>query len=126
MKTILRELLRNIRGRIELLILTLFAYDEEAHYFSYTDKIDVAGLQRLTERLHDALVPVSPRAEFQVRLKENLLAAASQRLAAERESRVAALRRRWMLIGAAAGSLSMLSVAGIVAAVLLHQRTIRL
>jgi hypothetical protein len=31
-----------------------------------------------------------------------------------------------MLIGAAAGSLSMLSVAGIVAAVLLHQRIIRL
>ena len=126
MKTILRNLLRNVRARIELLILTLFAYDGEVDYFPYTKKIDVAGLQRLTERLHDALVPVSPRAEFQARLKENLLAAASQRLAAEREGRIAALRRRWMLIGAAAGSLSMLSVAGIVAAVLLHQRTIRL
>ncbi|MCS7261397.1 MAG: hypothetical protein NZ765_11590 [Anaerolineae bacterium] len=126
MKTILRELLRSVRARIELLILTLFAYDGEVDYSPYAEKVDVAGLQRLTERLHAALVPVSPRAEFQARLKESLLAAASQRLAAERESRIAALRRRWMLIGAAAGSLSMLSVAGIVAAVLLHQRTIRL
>lgn len=126
MKMILRKMLRSVRARIELWFLTLFAYDAEADYFPYTEKIDVAGLQRLTERLHDALVPVSPRAEFRARLKENLLAAASQRLAAERESRIAALRRRWMLIGAAAGSLSMLSVAGIVAAVLLHQRTIRL
>ncbi|MGQ9501553.1 MAG: hypothetical protein ACUVSF_12815 [Anaerolineae bacterium] len=125
MKAILRKLVRSVRARIELLILTLFAYDEEEDYF-YTEKIDIAGLQQLTERLHDTLVPVSPRAEFQARLKESLLAAASQRLAAERESRVAALRRRWMLIGAAAGSLSMLSVAGIIAAVLLHQRTIRL
>lgn len=125
MKAILRKLVRSIRARIELLILALFAYDEEEDYF-YTEKIDIAGLQQLTERLHDALVPVSPRAEFQARLKESLLAAASQRLAAERESRVAALRRRWMLIGAAAGSLSMLSVAGIIAAVLLHQRTLRL
>ncbi len=126
MKTILRGLIKSIRTRIELLILTPFVYEGEVDYFPYTEKIDVAGLQRLTERLHDALVPVSPRAEFRARLKENLLAAASQRLAAERESRIAALRRRWMLIGAAAGSLSMLSVAGIVAAVLLHQRTIRL
>ncbi|MGQ9786265.1 MAG: hypothetical protein ACUVSJ_07380, partial [Anaerolineae bacterium] len=103
MKAILRKLVRSVRARIELLILTLFAYDEEEDYF-YTEKIDIAGLQQLTERLHDTLVPVSPRAEFQARLKESLLAAASQRLAAERESRVAALRRRWMLIGAAAGS----------------------
>lgn len=125
MKIILREMLRSLRARIELWILTLLGYDAEADYF-YMEKIDVAGLQRLTERLHDTLVPISPRAEFRARLKESLLAAASQRLAAERQSRIAALRRRWMLIGAAAGSLSMLSVAGIVAAVLLHQRTIRL
>ncbi|PWH19321.1 MAG: hypothetical protein DDG58_05125 [Ardenticatenia bacterium] len=126
MKTILRELIRNIQTRINLLILMLFADDGEGDHLPYTERVDVASLQRLTERLHDALVPVSPRADFQARLKESLLAAASQRLAAERESRIAALRRRWMLIGAAAGSLSMLSVAGIVAAVLLHQRTIRL
>jgi|YNPNPStandDraft_1061719.scaffolds.fasta_scaffold13545_3 hypothetical protein len=126
MKTILQELTRRIRARIDYLTLTLFAEDEEADYLPSAERIDVTSLRRLTERLHDTLVPVSPRADFQARLKESLLAAASQRLAAEREGRIAALRRRWMLIGAAAGSLSMLSVAGIVAAVLLHQRTIRL
>jgi len=126
MKTILREMIRNIQARMNLLILMLFADDGEEDYIPYAERVDIASLRQLTERLHDALVPVSPRTDFQARLKESLLAAASQRLAAERESRIAALRRRWMLIGAAAGSLSMLSVAGIVAAVLLHQRTIRL
>jgi|GEM_PF-3297191 len=126
MKTILREMIRNIQARMNLLILMLFADDGEEDYIPYAERVDIASLRQLTERLHDALVPVSPRTDFQARLKESLLAAASQRLAAERESRIAVLRRRWMLIGAAAGSLSMLSVAGIVAAVLLHQRTIRL
>jgi len=126
MKTTLREMIRGVYARINLFILMLFAEDGEGDYLPYTKRVDVASLRQLTERLHEALVPVSPREEFRARLKENLLAAASQRLAAERESRIAALRRRWVLIGAAAGSLSMLSVAGIVAAVLLHQRIIRL
>ncbi len=122
----MRDLAGKIKARIDSLTFVLFEDDKEARYLPPAERIDVARLRSLTEHLQKTLVPVPPRAEFRSRLKESLIAAASQRMAAERESRVAALRRRWMLIGAAAGSLSMLSVAGIIAAVLLHQRTIRL
>jgi len=91
---------------------------------SPADQARVAQLTHMVGRLKVVCVPVTPRSDFQARLKERLLAAASQRLAAEKESRISALRNRWVLIGAAAASA--LSVAGIVAAVLFHQRTIRL
>jgi hypothetical protein len=79
----------------------------------------------LSGQIKDVLVPVPHRPAFQAKLRASLLAAASQRLAVQQmESRVSFWRRRWILVGAAAGSV--LWVAGIVAALLVHQRTIRL
>lgn len=123
MRARVRKVTESIRARVNYLTDTSF--DDEADFgLPSVEPDDVPRLSQLAGQLAGVLAPVSPRPAFEARLKESLLAAASQRLAAERESRVSALRRRWVLIGAAAGSV--MSVAGIVAAVLLHQRTIRL
>jgi arginine/ornithine N-succinyltransferase beta subunit len=123
MRTRIRKVTESIKARVNYLTDTSFA-DEDDLGIPPVDYEDVTRLSQLAGQVAGALAPVPPRPAFQARLKESLLAASSQRLAAERESRVSALRRRWVLIGAAAGSV--MSVAGIVAAVLLHQRTIRL
>ena len=123
MRARVRGVTESLKARVSYLTDTSF--DDEADVgLPAVEPEDVPRLSQLAGQLASVLAPVSPRPAFEARLRESLLAAASQRLAAERESRVAALRRRWMLIGAAAGSV--MSVAGIVAAVLLHQRTIRL
>jgi hypothetical protein len=123
MRTRIRKVTESIKARVNYLTDTSFD-DEDDLGIPPVDYGDVTRLSQLAGQVAGVLAPVPPRAAFQARLKESLLAAASQRLAAEREGRVSALRRRWVLIAAAAGSV--MSVAGIVAAVLLHQRTIRL
>ena len=123
MRVRVRKVTESIRARMNYLTDTS-SDDEDDLRLPSVDPHDLPRLSRLAGELAGVLEPVCPRPAFQVRLKESLLAAASQRLAAERESRVSELRRRWVFIGAAAGS--MVSLAGIVAAVLLHQRAIRL
>jgi len=123
MRARVRGVTESLKARVSYLTDTSF--DDEADVgLPAVEPEDVPRLSQLAGQLANVLSPVAPRPAFEARLRESLLAAASQRLAAERESRVSALRRRWVLIGAAAGSV--MSVAGIVAAVLLHQRTIRL
>ena len=84
---------------------------------------ELAPLLRIVERVRAVLVPMEPAPEFEAALKQGLLAAAIQR-AEEQKSvkRVPFLRRRGFIIGAAVGSV--LSVAGIIAALLLRQRPI--
>ncbi len=84
---------------------------------------ELAPLLRIAERVKAALVPVRPSPAFEAGLKQDLLAAAVQRAdARESEKRFTFLRRRGVLIGAAVGSV--LSVVGIVVALLWRQRSI--
>jgi hypothetical protein len=85
-------------------------------------RAELKPLLRIAERVRAALVPVRPSPAFEAGLKQDLIEAAIQR-AEERENkkRVSFIRRRGVLIGAAAIG-SVLSVAGIVAALLLRQR----
>jgi len=87
-------------------------------------RAELTPLLRVAEQIKSALVPVAPSPAFEAGLKKDLLGAAIKR-AEEREEkrRVSVLRRRGVLIGAAAVG-SALSVAGIVAALLLRQRAI--
>jgi hypothetical protein len=89
---------------------------------AYRDEL--SPLLRIAERVRAALVPVAPAPAFEAGLKQDLLAAAIQR--AERrdaEPKASFLRRRGVLIGAAAIG-SALSVAGIIAALLWRQRSV--
>jgi len=123
MRTAMKKVVESATARLGWLIGPSLN-DVDGLSLSPADQAQVAQLTHMVGRLKEVCVPVTPRSDFQARLKERLLAAASQRLAAEKESRVSALRNRWVLVGAAAASA--LSVAGIVAAVLFHQRIIRL
>ena len=84
---------------------------------------ELGPLLRIADRVKAALSPVVVSSEFEASLKQDLLEAALQR-AEEREHRkqVSFLRPRGVLIGAAVGSV--LSVAGIITALLLRQRSI--
>ncbi len=85
-------------------------------------RAELTPLLGVAERVKAALVPVAPSPAFEAGLKQDLLAAAIKRAEEKEEKkRVSFLRRRWVLIGAAAVG-SALSVAGIVAALLLRQR----
>jgi hypothetical protein len=88
-------------------------------------RAELAPLLRVAERVKAALVPVAASPAFEAALRQDLLAAAVQRTK-EREQtkskRIAFLRRREVLIGAAVGSA--LSVLGILAALLWRQRSI--
>jgi len=85
-------------------------------------RAELTPLLGVAERVKAALVPVSASAAFEASLKQDLLAAAIKRAEEEEEkTRGSFLRRRGVLIGAAAVG-SALSVAGIVAALLLRQR----
>ena len=88
-----------------------------------TYKEELGPLLRIADQVKAALLPVAASSEFEAGLKQDLLEAAIQR-AEEREQRqqVSFLRRRGLLIGAAVGSV--LSVAGIITALLLRQRSI--
>ena len=82
----------------------------------------LAGLLPVAARVKQALKPVAPSPAFEARLRESLLAAAIRRAEERRQgSRDSFMQRRWVLIGAAAGSI--LSVVGVVAAVLWRQRS---
>ena len=124
MRTRIEQIVESIMARADRLIGMSFN-GEDSLSLSPVDQAELVSLTQLAGQVKNALVPVTHRPAFQARLKESLLAAASQRLAVQQmKSRVSFWRRRWVLIGAAAGSA--LSVAGIVAAFLVHQRTIRL
>jgi hypothetical protein len=71
------------------------------------------------------MTPIEVRAEFRAKLKKELMARANQLVEENRieAKQVPLFHRRWVIIGAAAGSV-VLSVAGIVAAVLLRQRSV--
>ncbi len=87
-------------------------------------RAELTPLLGIAERVKAVLVPVTPSPAFEAGLKQDLLAAAIKRAEEEEEKkRVSFLRRRGVLIGAAAVG-SALSVAGIVAALLLRQRAI--
>ncbi|GAB4535773.1 MAG: hypothetical protein Kow0063_20410 [Anaerolineae bacterium] len=82
----------------------------------------LAPLLRIAEQVKTVLVPVEASPAFEAGLKQDLLAAAIQRAEERRDrKRISILRRRGVLIGAAAVG-SVLSVAGIIAALLLRQR----
>jgi hypothetical protein len=87
-------------------------------------RTELAPLLRIAERVKAALVAVEPAPAFEAGLRQDLMKAAIRR-AEERENkrRIFRLRRRGILIGAAAVG-SALSVAGIVAALLLRQRAL--
>jgi hypothetical protein len=83
---------------------------------------ELTPLLGIAERVKAALVPVEPSPAFEAGLKKDLLAAAIQRAEEEgQKKRISFLHRRGVLIGAAAVG-SALSVAGIIAALLLRQR----
>jgi hypothetical protein len=85
-------------------------------------RAELTPLLGIAERVKAALVPVTPSPAFEAGLKQDLLEAAIQRAEEKEEKkRVSFLRRRGVLIGAAAVG-SALSVAGIIAALLLRQR----
>jgi hypothetical protein len=88
------------------------------------DRAQLEVLLSIADQLKRVLTPVAPRPDFESRLRESLLAAAVQRSTLSgRNGRAPGLvRRRWVLIGAAAGSL--LSMAGIITAVILRQRSV--
>lgn len=84
---------------------------------------ELAPLLRIAERVKAVLAPVTPSPAFEAGLKQDLLAAALQRSEEQKEEKqVFFLRRRGVLIGAAVGSV--LSVVGIIAALLWRQRSI--
>lgn len=85
-------------------------------------RAELTPLLGIAERVKAALVPVTPSPAFEAGLKQDLLEAAIQRAEEKEEKkRVSFLRRRGVLIGAAVVG-SALSVAGIIAALLLRQR----
>ena len=87
-------------------------------------RAELGPLLRIAERVKGVLVPVTLSPAFESGLKQELLATATQRAEEQGQGRkVSFLRRRGVLIGAAAVG-SVLSVAGIVAALLLRQRSI--
>jgi hypothetical protein len=83
---------------------------------------ELAPLLQIAEQVKTTLIPVTPSPAFEAGLKQDLVTAAIQRVE-ERSNKkqVSLLRRRGVLIGAAAVG-SALSVAGIVAALLWRQR----
>ena len=89
-----------------------------------THQVELAPLLQIAERLNKTLKPVTPAPAFKTRLRQELLATAARR-AEERgiEKQVPFLRRKEVVIGVAAVIGSVLSVAGIVAALLWRQRS---
>ena len=87
-------------------------------------RAELAPLLRVAERVKTALVPVTASPSFEAALRRDLLTAAARHAHEHTEikrKRSAFLRRREVLIGAAVGSA--LSVLGILAALLLRQRS---
>jgi hypothetical protein len=97
--------------------------DQDDLLLSPADQAEVTSLLRLSQRLKETLAPVAPSLAFRQQLRGSLISTAVERAGERaRDSHIPFLRRRWVLIGAAAGSV--LSVAGIVAAILLRHRSV--
>ena len=89
-----------------------------------TYRAELAPLLGIAERLKAALIAVEPATAFEAGLRQDLMKAAIKRAEEkEKRRRIPRLRRRGILIGAAAVG-SALSVAGIIAALLLRQRAL--
>ena len=115
-----RQLIRIIADHSDRLVRD--KADERGKALSPAELSEVAPFLQLNERLKKTLIPVTSSAEFRANLKDSLMANAAQRQSLTPGSaRIPPLQRKWVIIGAAAGSA--ISVAGIVAAVLLHQRS---
>jgi F0F1-type ATP synthase membrane subunit c/vacuolar-type H+-ATPase subunit K len=83
---------------------------------------ELASLLQVAQQIKRVLVPVTPSPEFETGLKRDLLAAALQRANAKpTKQQTSLLYRRRFLIGAAIGSA--ISLVGIIAALLLRQRS---
>jgi hypothetical protein len=89
-----------------------------------TYRAELEPLLQIAERVKAVLVAVEPAPTFEAGLRQDLMAAAIRRAEEqEKQRRIFRLRRRGILIGAAAVG-SALSVAGLVAALLLRQRAL--
>ena len=96
--------------------------DDDLTHLEARDAAEIGPYMHLTSQLQAAMKPVSPPMEFRSRLKNELVAAAVKKNApVVRVESPPIWQNRWVLAGAAAGSV--LSVAGVVMAVLLHQRS---
>ncbi len=86
---------------------------------------EIETFLQLSRQLHETIKPTHPDPVFRARLKGELMTAIGSR-SEEREMAIikaAANPHRWVWVGAAAGSM-VLSVAGVIAALLLHQRAV--
>ena len=105
-------------------LISTKTWDEDQMKRLPARQVELAPLLQIAERLNRALKPVTPASAFKTRLRQELLATAARR-AEERgiEKQVPFLRRKEVVIGVAAVIGSVLSVAGIVAALLWRQRS---
>jgi hypothetical protein len=105
-------------------LVSIKTWDEDQMKRLPADQIELTPLLQIAERLNETLKPVTPATAFKTRLRQELLATAARR-AAERgiEKKIPFLRRKEVVIGVAAVIGSVLSVAGIVAALLWRQRS---
>jgi anti-sigma-K factor RskA len=106
-------------------LVSIKTWDEDQMKRLPADQIELTPLLQIAERLNGTLKPVTPAPAFKARLRQELLTAAARR--AEKrgiDNRVPFLRRKEVVIGVAAFIGSVLSVAGIVAALLWRQRSV--
>ncbi len=106
-------------------LVSIKTWDEDQMKRLPTHQVELEPLLGIAERLNETLKPVTPAPAFKNRLRQELLAVAARR-AGERgiEKRIPFLRRKEVVIGVAAVIGSVLSVAGIVAALLWRQRSV--
>ncbi len=106
-------------------LVSIKTWDEDQMKRLPTHQVELEPLLGIAERLNEALKPVTPAAAFKTRLRQELLADAARR-AEERGivKQVPFLRRKEVVIGVAAAVGSVLSVAGIVVALLWRQRSV--
>lgn len=95
--------------------------DDDLAHMTGRDAAEIGPYMHLGSRLQAAMQPVSPSMEFRSRLRSELMAAAKKSEVNVQQEPAPIWQNRWVLVGAAAGSV--LSVAGVVTAVLLHQRS---
>jgi hypothetical protein len=106
-------------------LVSIKTWDEYQMKRLPTHQDELAPLLGIAERLNETLKPVTPAPAFKTSLRQELLASAARR-AEERgiAKRVPFLRRKEVVIGVAAAIGSVLSVAGILVALLWRQRSI--
>ncbi len=105
-------------------LVSLKTWDEDHMKRLPTHQVEVEPLLGIAERLNEALKPITPAPAFKARLRQELLASAASR-AEERGivKSIPFLRRKEVVIGVAAAIGAVLSVAGIVVALLWRQRS---